>query len=45
MAVEMMTCCGALTRVYLDAGKRQHTPECKWVTTSQQSSEASCEQK
>lgn len=28
MSVEKMTCCGHLTRVYQDAGNRQHNPGC-----------------
>lgn len=31
MGVEVMKCCGALTRVYSDAGKRKHNPDCQWV--------------
>lgn len=29
MSVEKMACCGALTRVYADAGRRVHKPGCK----------------
>lgn len=30
MGVERMTCCGALTRVYSDAGHRTHLPGCQY---------------
>lgn len=29
MGVERMNCCGALTKVYGDAGNRRHKPGCK----------------
>lgn len=32
MGVERMKCCGALTSVYGDAGKRRHNPGCKYLT-------------
>lgn len=28
MAVERMSCCGAITRTYAYAGSRQHKPNC-----------------
>lgn len=28
MSVERMSCCGALTKVYGDAGNRRHNPGC-----------------
>ena len=28
MGIEKMTCCGALTAVYRDAGNRRHNPGC-----------------
>lgn len=31
MATERMACCGALTKVYADAGNRQHNPDCEWA--------------
>ena len=31
MGLEVMACCGALTHVYGDAGKRKHNAGCHWL--------------